>query len=67
VIGGTGIALLIAGLIIIPRKDAQINAVLRSQERFLKEQSSISSGNAWPLMQLHAPSPQRATSLGVFR
>lgn len=67
VIGGTGIALLIAGLIIIPRKDAQINAVLRSQERFLKEQSSISSGSAWPLMQLHAPSPQRATSLGIFQ
>jgi hypothetical protein len=67
VVGGTGIALLIAGLVTLPPKDAQINAVLRSQEKFLKEHGSPSEGSSWQRPPPNLSSPHRAALLGIFR
>ncbi|MCK6511962.1 hypothetical protein L6R29_18630 [Myxococcota bacterium] len=67
ILGGTGIALLIAGLLTTPPKNASVNSALRSHERFLKEKSSISSGSAtWRRFPSDLSSAHRATILGIY-
>ncbi|MCB9640590.1 MAG: hypothetical protein H6727_16960 [Myxococcales bacterium] len=66
IVGGTGIALIIAGLVTTPPNNAGIQTVLRSQEKFLQEQSQPSSGTTQIPARNTIP-PHSPRLLGVFR